>query len=187
MNTSCCECDPDTGAPVLYEIKVPSATKATFYAGRGSAKNGGNSKSVGNIFGFGNTEEFYRHMVLGAKERGRPRDGPLNHDTGKGWVKAHPGQAADALKKRHRVIAAIVEASGGQTPQLRSHMGFLSRRVQGKNAIDRTKYGRTRVSTKSFYTHHQQQISKAATKYDASQIRAQITYAKQKIWAPTAA
>eukprot|EP00966_Prymnesium_polylepis_P137402 3174918-Prymnesium_polylepis.1 len=38
----------------------------------------------------------------------------------------------------------------------------------GASAIDRTKYGRSRVSTKSFYTHHT--ISAAVVRYDAQNI-----------------
>ena len=41
-------------------------------------------------------------------------------------------------------------------------------------------YGTTRVSTKSFYTHHTQQMSKAAVMYDAKAIRKQVTYLKQR-------
>ena len=48
-----------------------------------SAKeNGGNCASVGHTYGFGSTEEKYRVLTLGCKERGRQRDGPLNHGTG---------------------------------------------------------------------------------------------------------
>ena len=42
-----------------------------------------------------------------------------------------------------------------------------------KGAIDRTKYGHSRVSTKSFYTHHTQRISTAVVRYDAQNIREQ--------------
>eukprot|EP00966_Prymnesium_polylepis_P304392 7032609-Prymnesium_polylepis.1 len=37
----------------------------------------------------------------------------------------------------------------------------------------RTKYGLSRVSTKSFYTHHTQRISAAVLRYDAQNIREQ--------------
>ena len=36
-------------------------------------------------------EVKYRVLTLGCKERGRQRDGPLNHGTGKGWVKQVKG------------------------------------------------------------------------------------------------
>ena len=41
-------------------------------------------------------------------------------------------------------------------------------------------YGTTRVSTKSFYTHHTQQMSKAVVVHDAKAIRKQVTYLKQR-------
>ena len=42
---------------------------------------------MGHRYGFGNTKEKYHVKVFGCKERGRPRDGPFDHSTGKGWVK----------------------------------------------------------------------------------------------------
>ena len=45
----------------------------------------------------------------------------------------------------------------------------LSQRTKGRGGIDRTKYGQTRASPKSYYVHHTQQISKAAVLFDASQ------------------
>ena len=50
----------------------------------------------------------------------------------------------------------------------------------GKGAIDRTVYGTTRLSTQSYYTHHTQQLSKAAVTYDAKAILKAITSLKQK-------
>ena len=62
--------------------KVPSPTISSYCAGKGSSQNGGNAASVGHLYGLGNTEEKYRVKVFGCKERGRPRDGPLDHSTG---------------------------------------------------------------------------------------------------------
>ena len=45
----------------------------------------------------------------------------------------------------------------------------------GTGATDRTTYGGTRISTKSFYVHHSQMLSKAAVMHDAKAIRKQIT------------
>ena len=53
----------------------------------------------------------------------------------------------------------------------------------GKGSVDRTKYGRTRISTKCFYTHHMQQLSKAAVVGDSRQVRRAVTMHKQKAWA----
>ena len=52
----------------------------------------------------------------------------------------------------------------------------------GKGATDRTVYGTTRVSTRSFYTHHTQQMSKAAVMHDAKAIRRQVLYLKQRVF-----
>ena len=53
----------------------------------------------------------------------------------------------------------------------------------GRGATDRTKYGSTRISTRSFYVHHMQQIVKAAVMYDAMAIRKQVVALKQRICA----
>ena len=45
--------------------------------------------------------------------------------------------------------------------------------------MDRTQYGDTRISTKSFYVHHAQMLSKAAVMHDAKAIRRRITVLKQ--------
>ena len=68
----------------------------------------------------------------------------------------------------------IVEAHGGIAPSTLAVVRHLTRRSTGKGATDRTVYGTTRVSTKSFYTHHTQQM------YDAKAIRKQVTYLKQR-------
>ena len=41
------------------------------------------------LYGFGNTLDKALTGVVGCKERGRQVDGPLDHSTGKGWVKDH--------------------------------------------------------------------------------------------------
>ena len=51
--------------------------------------------------------------------------------------------------------------------------------ASAKGAIDRTKYGRTRVSPKSFYTHHTQRLVKAAVMEDAKNIRKQVNCHRQ--------
>ena len=58
---------------------------------------------MGHRYGFGNTEEKYRVKVFGCKERGRPRDGPLDHSTGKGWVKHVEGDYPDRHAKGSRL------------------------------------------------------------------------------------
>ena len=46
--------------------------------------------------------------------------------------------------------------------------------------MDRTRYGGTRVSTRSYFTHHVQQMAKAATMYDARAILKRVTILKQR-------
>ena len=81
----------------------------------------------------------------------------------------------------------LVEAGyGGVSPATRAAIGYQARRVtdkkgkKRKGVVDRTKYGTTRRSTRSFYTHHMQMIVKAAVVYDSRNIRAQVTCAKQR-------
>ena len=107
-----------TGGDVLYEAKCVSPTKAKQSVGNGSKEGGGGAvASVGHRFGFGNTEEEYRVLILGCKEQGRKHQGPLDHATGKGWVKQRDGQYKDALvRTRATVVPMIVETTGGVAP-----------------------------------------------------------------------
>ena len=175
------EGDDASGGDCLYEVKVPSPLVSTYTAGVGSKENGGNCASVGHKYAFGSTEEKYRVLTLGCKERGRQRDGPLNHATGKGWVKEVKGHYHDALYvKRSRVVVWLVEATGGVCPHACAHGRRLAERARAKGGTDRTQYGRSRGSTRSFYVHHMQQISKAAVTHDARAIRVQIGCLKQR-------
>ena len=173
--------DIETGGDVNYEIKVPTPLKKKYSAGKGSADGGGAPATVGHLYGFGSTEEEYRVMILGCAERGRKSDGPFNHETGRGWVKFQRGHYFDALRKHSRVVPVIIEATGGITPHTRAHMRYLARRSRGKGATDRTRYGTTRISTKSFYTHHGQMLVKAAVVYDALAINKQVMSQRQKL------
>ena len=56
----------------------------------------------------------------------------------------------------------------------------LAERARAKGGTDRTKYGSSRASTRSFYVHHMQQVSKAAVMHDARAIRVQIGCLKQR-------
>ena len=143
---------------------------------------------MGHKIGFGNTEEDERVRILGCKARGRERDGPMDHSTGKGWVAARDGHYRDALViKRSTVITAVIESTGGVSPPLRSQMRVLEERIKGRGAVDRTVYGCTRISTRSFYVHHKQRISLAAVKFDAMAIRKRLLSKKQSYNAAYAA
>ena len=98
--------------------------------------------------------------MYGLRQRGSPRDKPFSHKTGKGYVAPHKGHYHDALYvKKLRVVMLLVEALGGIAPPARAHIAKLARRSEGKGATDRTTYGETRISTKSFYVHHSQMLS----------------------------
>ena len=123
------EGDDATGGDALYEVKVPSPLTKSQVKGCGGRDGSGQPASVGHLFAFGNTEERYRLKILGCRRRGRKRDGPLNHHTGKGYVAEVRGDYYDALfVKRSRVIPFIVEAMGGITPHaaMRSHTSRIS-------------------------------------------------------------
>ena len=151
-------------------------------AGKGSKEGGGAPASVGHLYGFGSTEEKYHQLIYGCRERGRQRDGPLDHATGKGWVKGVKGHYHDAIVvKRTRVCAMLVENLGGISKGGRAQLWALSERTKGRGAVDRTKYGSTRASPQSYYVHHAQQISKAAVMYDAMAIRRQIIGLRQRL------
>ena len=174
----------ETGADVLYEIKVLSPVRAKRSAGRGTRLHGGCWASVGHLYGFGNTEEEYREIILGRSARGRSCDGPLVHSTGKGWIQAKDGDYVDGLAKRRMVVPMIVEATGAVAPRSLPCLRRLSRRAKGKNAVDRTKYGSLRISARSHFTHHLQRISLAAVLNDARAIGKQITVLKVKTLVP---
>ena len=91
------------------------------------------------------------------------------------------GDYHDALfNKGGRVVPAIVETSGGIAPNFLSHIGALPRRAKGRGASDRTRYGRARLSPRSYFVHHTQRISLAAVTGDAEGIQRQINYMKQR-------
>ena len=174
------EGDEATGGDSLLEVKVPSPTTKTRKAGKGSAKNGGNPESCGHQVAFGNTEEFYRREVFGLKGRGRARDGPFNHKTGRGWVKAHKGTYHDALHvKKSRVSLMLVETTGAISPRSLTVIGYHARRARGKHGRDSTKYGGSRASATDYFTHHVQRISMAAAIGEAAGIHRAIMIKKQ--------
>ena len=59
-------------------------------------------------------------------------------------------------------------------PARDAHDCRLAERARAKGGTDRTKYGSSRASTRSFYVHHMQQVSKAAVVHDARATRVQI-------------
>ena len=58
-----------------------------------------------------------------------------------------------------------------------------AKRTKGKGAVDRTNYGLTRRSTRSFEMHHKQRISLAAVVMaDAKAIRRRLLALKQQLF-----
>ena len=120
------------------------------------------------VFGFGNTMERYDEMCVGTKARG---NGRYDHKTGKGRVEKHKGHYHDALhNKRSTLIVNLVEATGGLSPPSAGRVWRLARRANVKGARDGTRYGKLRISPKSFVVHHVQRISMAAVIGDAGNI-----------------
>jgi hypothetical protein len=169
---------PD-GSDLCIEIKVPSPLTATHNGGGGA-----HPPDVGDRYGFGNTEEHYRIIVLGCKPRGTALEPLFDSTTGKGRVVAVVGDYYDALAiKRNRVIVYLVESTGGIAPEPLARIRRNARLAKTKNARDSTKYGEARVSPRSYYTHHTQRISAAAVRADAQNARVQIACLKQSVCA----
>ena len=53
-------------------------------------------------------------------------------------------------------------------------------RTRGNCPVDRTRYGSTRTSPKSYFVHHTQRITKAAVMHDAKAILKQVVVLKQR-------
>ena len=119
-------------------------------AGRGSWDNGGNVASVGHLYGFGNTLDKALTGVVGCKERGRQVDGPLDHSTGKGWVKDHAygkgwvktdtgwkwmgAQYYDAKWVKKAITRLVlVETLGGIAPPTKQFLHVFAKEAVGTN------------------------------------------------------
>ena len=110
----------------------------------------------------------------------------------KGWVKGGdtvPWNSSkkvayrDALSKGHRVELAIIESTGGIAPSTRAAYRRHARRASAPGARDKTKYGTTRLSTRSFYTHHMQRATLAAVRLDAKNIGMGVNRIKGRVCA----
>ncbi|EOD34314.1 hypothetical protein EMIHUDRAFT_202042 [Emiliania huxleyi CCMP1516] len=155
--TDICEISGDfaTMRDVHYEVKCWNIKSTT--SARGSWGNGGNVASV---------------------------DGPLDHSTGKGWVKDHAymygkgwvktdtgwkwmgAQYYDAKWVKKAITRLVlVETLGGIAPPTKQFLHVFAKEAAGTN----TDPGRA----SSFVVHHTQQISKAAVAGDAENINKQ--------------
>ena len=139
--------------------------------------------SVGHLYGFGNTLDKALTAVVGCKERGRQVDGPLDHSTGKGWVKDHAygdgwvekngsrkwtgAQYYDAKWVKKAITRLVlVETLGGIAPPTKQFLHVCAKEAAGSNT-DRTVYGAASASALPMYvcmypsssTTHTQQIA----------------------------
>ena len=137
------------------------------------------------LYAAGNTEEPYRIKVLGVRKKGRRRDGPFVHSTGRGYVAAADGQYAGPLAEHARVSVAIVESTGALTPRTVRLVAYQSSRTKGKHARDGTRYGTLRSSTRSFFVHHTQRISMAASLGNVDGLLKRIRARRQQLCAAT--
>ena len=129
---------------------------------------------------FGATEEGLHRTVLGCAQRGAPRDGPFDHDTGKGHVPFHKGDYYDARHvKRNQVVPLIVEALGGIGRRGARCLRFLARRAKDrKRGRDGTRYSRFHPA--NFLAHHLAKIVTAAVYSDALHIEEGVVGLKQR-------
>ena len=179
--------DDASGKDNIWEIKTKSSTcpSNAKHAGNGNRKDGGAIASVGHRYGFGNTEEEVRILMFGLKPRGTPGSAPFDHATGVGWIRARPAhevQYHDALVvKRNVVSPVLVETLGGVAPHSCAALRRLDRRSRGRNALDNTKYGDSRIATTSYYVHHLQRWSLAVVLESARKTRSGINRIKRKV------
>jgi len=130
----------DGGEDVCNEVKCFGTLKKSGSTGRGGV-NGGTAAKVGHKYLFGNTEEQCRVDNLGCAPRGRPTDGPLNHKTGKGWVKGKRGDYFDALFVKRNPVEVLLheDIGGGFSPPAAHKIRRLGRKSR-EHGVDRTSY-----------------------------------------------
>ena len=97
-------------------VKVWTPFTVTQALGYGStAKGGAPSTADGRLFAFGNTLESAIKMVLGLRQQGVDGQPPFDRTSGEGFVAAHDGDYADALRKRYSVVLFNVESTGARS------------------------------------------------------------------------
>ena len=133
----------------------------------------------GHEYGFGNTEERLKHRVLGTRQRGVPHDGPYNHTTGGGYVKAHNGDYVDAIRNRKAKVHLLAhETSGGMSPYAARRLRRLARDADPHS--DTTDY--TLSSTASaFVPYYSQRICTAIRMHGAQGILKGIRRARRDL------
>ena len=124
----------------LTELKVYSSLTKQRDMGRGSARNGGTPTTLGHKFAFGSTEERLRVENLGCDERGHPSQGPLNHRTGRGWVRGRRGLYHDAIHNKRSTVDLVLHETigGGFSPPAVAKIHRYARLAA--SGVDRTRY-----------------------------------------------
>ena len=169
----------DEGEDVCNEIKVFNALKKNRSAGRGSDDGGGRPASVGHIYAMGNTEEQARVDNLGCRERGRRCDGPFNHYSGKGWVKAKKGAYYDAqFRKKNKVNVLLHEHLGGGFSPPAAYKIRKSARA-ARHGTDRTRYPAARKRV-AFTTFHTQRIGVGIVQAETFEIQERVNVKKRR-------
>ena len=170
----------DGGEDVCNELKCYSDLTKTRRAGRGNDQGSGTAQDVGHLYAFGNTEEHARWANLGCKPRGRRQDGPLDHKTGRGYVKGHKGHYDDALRVKKNVVCLLLHNTfGGFSPPAATKIRRLGRAARG--GVDRTSYSTRHSKTRPYVVHHTQRISKTIVHCDATAALDKIKGAKAKL------
>ena len=82
----------------------------------GGVPRGAPSTADGHLIAFGNTLESLVKSTLGLKQRGEEGQRPFDRTSGEGFVAAHDGDYADALRKRRSVVLFNTETSGAVGP-----------------------------------------------------------------------
>ena len=161
-----------SGKHLLIETKVPNPNTASGYVA-GQAR-GGNSTSVGDLFGFANCEEKLRIENFGVKQNGNESMPDFDHSTGKGYIKGRKGCYDDGLNtKKNSLLLAVVEVNGGCCPQLVANI-YRGQYLSKTKGRDRTRYSKHKRAPKKFAAHHLTRISDAAVKLNAEHINAMI-------------
>ena len=91
----------------------------------------------------------------------------FNRNNGEGFVAAHSGDYADALSKRRSIVLFNVETTGAIGWRGVRLVRALSKLTGRKGENDRTIYGESRASTRSFFVHHTAAIAGAVVSADA--------------------
>ena len=162
--------DKNPGADAIDEVKCASPTTVT-------------APSGAHLHQHGATAPKLLESILGVKARGDQGCGRFNPRTNKGHRRGTLGKYHDALHvKRHLVTPVIVETTGAIHHMAIHRLHVLKRRARGAPKNDRTRYGRSPLSTRSFVAHHSQQISKAAVLGDANEVLKAIHKLKRRAY-----